>query len=139
MANANDTTPVFRPPAADSFLSLPSMSAAKDTRGHPLFRSVVMRWVWRAYVWRLTQAGRWLVWPTLGFLTYTSASLEFQTFIPLSYVFGIWTVALICALLFRPRATLREERIMPNGKSVSMRYPLRLYSPRLWQSSPMRA
>ena len=111
MANANETIPPVVSPIpaqdADSFLSLPSMSAAKDTRGHSLFRSVVMRWVWRAYVWRLTQAGRWLVWPTLGFLTYTSASLEFQTFIPLSYVFGIWTVALICALLFRPRATLR--------------------------------
>ena len=97
------------PPARRSratFFSLPSMSGAKDTRGHPLFRSVVMRWVWRAYCWRLTQAGRWLVWPTLGFLTYTSASLEFQTFIPLSYVFAVWMVAVFCGVIFRPRARL---------------------------------
>ena len=71
-----------------------------------MFRSVVMRWMWRAYVWRLTQAGRWLVWPTLGFLAYTSASLEFQTFIPLSYAFGVWLVALFFGILFRPNGLL---------------------------------
>ncbi len=91
---------------ANSFMSFPSMSATADTRGHPMFRSVVMRFVWRAYVWRLTQAGRWLVWPTLGFLMYTSASLEFQTFIPLSYVFGVWLVALIFGIYYCPKGAL---------------------------------
>jgi uncharacterized protein (DUF58 family) len=87
-------------------MSFPSMSGSADTRGHPMFRSVVMRWVWRAYVWRLTQAGRWLVWPTLGFLAYTSASLEFQTFIPLSYACAVWLVALFFGILFCPKGTL---------------------------------
>src|ERR1051325_7841228 len=73
--------------------NFPSFSGAKDTRGHPLFRSVVMRWFWRFYTWRLTQAGRWLLWPTLACITYTSASLEYQSYVPLCYLFGIWVLA----------------------------------------------
>src|SRR5437773_768644 len=73
--------------------NFPSFSGAKDTRGHSLFRSVVMRWFWRFYTWRLTQAGRWLLWPTLAFITYTSSSLEYQSFVPLCYLFAIWALA----------------------------------------------
>jgi uncharacterized protein (DUF58 family) len=73
--------------------NFPSLSGSSDTRGHPLFRSVVMRWFWRFYSWRLTQAGRWLFWPTLAFITYTSVSLDHQSFIPLCYLMAFWALA----------------------------------------------
>ena len=85
--------------------SLP-LSPAKDTTGHPAYRSFVVRTLWRLYTWRLTQAGRWFVWPTLGFLAYTSASLEFQSYIPLCYVCAIWLVTLIAGVYYVPRVKL---------------------------------
>ncbi len=87
--------------------SFPPLATSRDTYGHPLFRSVAFRWFWRFYTWRLTDAGRWLLWPMVGFFLYTSASLEFQSFIPLSYMFGLWVVALSAAVLCRPRVKLR--------------------------------
>jgi len=86
--------------------TLPSFSPARDTRGHPAFNSIVMRMLWRFYTWRLTQAGRWFLWPTFGFFAYTSASLDYYAFVPLCYACAIWLVACIAAVLYRPRVKL---------------------------------
>jgi uncharacterized protein (DUF58 family) len=92
-------------------IHLPSFSGTKEIRG---IRSRSLRWVWHVYTARLTSAGRWFLWPTVGFLAYTSASLDFQSFVPLSYVTGLWLIAMLTAFFVRPRATLRAahaERI----------------------------
>jgi len=92
-------------------LVLPSFSGSKEIRG---IRSRPLRWIWHFYTVRLTTAGRWFLWPSVAFLAYTSASLDFQSFVPLSYVAGMWLIAILTAFFVRPRATLRPvhaERI----------------------------
>jgi uncharacterized protein (DUF58 family) len=101
------STALIKSPRID--VTFPSMSGAKNTEGHPAFRSIVFRIAWRFYTWRLTQAGRWLIWPTVGFLAYTSASLDIQSFIPLSYFFGLWLVGWIGAVLCTPKVTLKAN------------------------------
>lgn len=94
-----------------SDIILPSFSGTKEIRG---IRSRPLRWVWHVYTARLTTAGRWFLWPSIGFLAYTSASLDFQSFVPLSYAAGLWLIALLTAFFVRPRAVLRAahaERI----------------------------
>jgi uncharacterized protein (DUF58 family) len=98
---------------ADAFIN----KDAKEAEG---VHSPPLRWVWRFYAWRLTHAGRWLVWPTVGFLAYTSASLNYQAFVPLSYVLALWLVALAVAALIRPRAsiTVRHADRLSAGQTL---------------------
>ena len=85
---------------------MPSFSAAKDTRGHSLFRSVVARMLWRLLTWRLTSAGRWMLIPTLFLFAYATTSLTLQAFIPFCYVAALWLFALLAPLFFKPRVKL---------------------------------
>jgi len=68
-----------------------------------------MRMLWRFYTWRLTQAGRWFIWPTFGFLAYTSASLDYYAFVPLCYACAIWLVAGIAAVVYPPRVKIESR------------------------------
>ena len=99
-----------RPPRHTSYISerieIPSFSAAKDTRGHSMFRSSSARALWRLLTWRLTSAGRWMLIPTFFLFAYTTASLSFQSFIPFCYLVAFWLVALLAPLIFRPRVNL---------------------------------
>ena len=94
----------------ESFLSeqveIPSVSAAKDVRGHSLFRSAGARLIWKLLTWRLTSAGRWLLIPTILLFAYTSASLYQQALIPFCYVLALWAVALLAPLIYRPRVNV---------------------------------
>ena len=94
----------------DSYLSetveIPSFSAAKDTRGHSVFRSAGARVLWRFLTWRLTSAGRWMLIPTLFLFAYSSASLALQSYIPFCYVAALWLVALLAPLVYKPRVNL---------------------------------
>jgi uncharacterized protein (DUF58 family) len=58
----------------------------------------------------LTPAGRWLVWPSVGFFAYTSASLKYHAFVPLSYVFGLWIFALVFSAFWKPRVRIEVKR-----------------------------
>ena len=82
---------------------MPSFSAAKDTRGHSVFRSASARAVWRLLTWRLTSAGRWMLIPTIFLFAYASASLTLQSFIPFCYVAALWLIALLAPLAYKPR------------------------------------
>jgi uncharacterized protein (DUF58 family) len=94
----------------DSYLSesveIPSFSAAKDTRGHSVFRSKSARVLWKFLTWRLTSAGRWMLIPSVFLFAYASASLTLQAFIPFCYVSALWIIALLSPLLFKPRVSL---------------------------------
>ncbi|MCY3024262.1 MAG: DUF58 domain-containing protein [Planctomycetota bacterium] len=79
---------------------------AKELEG---VRGGLFRWLWRFYTWRLTHAGRWLVWPTVGLFAYTSSSLSYQAYVVLAYVLALWLVALGAALFFTPRARITVE------------------------------
>jgi uncharacterized protein (DUF58 family) len=87
-------------------LTLPPTSPAKDVVRHPLLTGPLSRWVWRFYTQRLTRAGRWLTLPTGAFLFYGGISLELQGYVVFSYVMGLWAVAWVAMLIYRPRARL---------------------------------
>ncbi len=99
-----------RPKKHGSYLSesieMPSFSAAKDMRGHSVFRSAGARLLWKLLTWRLTSAGRWMLIPTLFLFAYASTSLQLQAFIPFCYVMALWMIALFSPLIFRPRVNL---------------------------------
>ena len=79
---------------------VPMFSATKEVPG--LGRGA-LRWCWQFYVYRLTRAGQWFFWPTLGFAICTSMSLQHQSYVVFCYVAGLWLVALALALLLKPR------------------------------------
>ncbi len=99
---------------------MPSFSAAKDTRGHSLFRSVVARALWRLFTWRLTSAGRWMLIPTLFLFAYASTSLSMQAFIPFCYVMTLWFLALMAPVFFRPsvKLTVRHAEHVFAGETM---------------------
>jgi uncharacterized protein (DUF58 family) len=84
-------------------LTRQAFSGTKDIRPESLFRSFVVRWLWRFYTQRLTQTGRWFLWVSLIFAAYGSTSFELQAYVPFSHAFGLWAVALVCTWLYRPR------------------------------------
>jgi len=90
-------------------VEMPSFSAAKDTRGHSLFRSFGGRWVWRLFIGRMTSAGRWMLIPTVFLFAYASTSLTMQAYIPFCYVSALWALALIAPLFFKPRVKLTVQ------------------------------
>lgn len=91
------------------FLARPSFSGTKEIYEESFFRSLVVRRLWRFYTQRLTQAGRWFLWPTLFFTFYGSLSLEAQVYIFFAYAFGIWAAAGVCLLVWRPRVLLQAR------------------------------
>lgn len=83
--------------------TLPSFAGTEEIYPESIFRSFVVRCVWRLYTQRLTQAGRWFLWPTLIFTSYGSTSLFLQAFAFFAYAFGLWAAAFLCMWLWRPR------------------------------------
>src|ERR1044072_2307240 len=81
-------------------------SPAKDLRNHPAFRSALIKRLWGWYTQRLTSAGRLLLWPTALFVAYGGLSLQIQGYVILSYMAGIWAVALL-GMALRPRIALK--------------------------------
>lgn len=106
-------------------------SGTKDTPRRALFHSAMIRWSWRFYTQRLTQAGRWFFWPSLGFLMYGSISLDQQAFVPFCYAFMLWMSALICIFLYRPRVGIEVQHadrvcageVLPVDVSIAQRGP----------------
>jgi uncharacterized protein (DUF58 family) len=84
----------------------PSFTSTKDIAYHPVLRGSLSRWAWRFYMYRLTRSGRWFLWLTAAFAVYGSSSLEFQVYIPFTYAFGLWVVALVAAVAGAPRVSL---------------------------------
>lgn len=74
-----------------------------------IFRYASMRLIWRLYTQRLSQPGRWFLWASLVIISYGTTSLEIQAYVPLSYAFSIWSMALVSAVFFRPRMSLKSE------------------------------
>jgi len=84
----------------------PSFTSTKDIDYHPYLRGSLSRWVWRFYMYRLTRSGRWFLWLTAAFVVYGSTSLDLQVYVPFTYAFGLWLVALVAALAGAPRVSL---------------------------------
>ena len=104
----------LEPPAAGArapgFWFAPvQFTGTQETSGHLFFKSAVVRWAWRFYTQRLTQAGRWFLWPSLAFLGYSLSSLDLQPYVVFSYIAGIWLVALVSGWLFRPQVRMRIQ------------------------------
>jgi uncharacterized protein (DUF58 family) len=86
-------------------------SPSADIDNPPLFRSRLLRWIWRVYVQRLTRAGRWFFWPSGAIIAYAWASLELQGYLALSYVVGLWGAAWLAMLFFKPRVRLKVHHV----------------------------
>lgn len=86
-------------------------SPSKDIDDPPLFSSALLRWIWRTYTQRLTIAGRWFFWPSGIFIGYGMASLQIQGYYPLSYVAGLWFVALVSIWLFQPKVRVKVDHV----------------------------
>ena len=98
--------PASAPPPARPFWRRAQLPPCSSTKEIEHFGSDTLRWIWQFYTWRLTQAGRWFVWPTIGFVAYTSMSLLYQSYIGFSYVAALWVCAVAVAIVLRPRARL---------------------------------
>ena len=84
----------------------PPLSRAKDINAHPYFRGAISRWAWRFYTHRLTPASRWFFTLSVLFISLGYSSLDLQIYVPFTYAFGIWVVAVAGAILFKPRVAL---------------------------------
>lgn len=87
----------------------PSFGPTKDIAFHPYFQGSLSRWVWRFYSYRLPRPGRWFLWLTAAFAVYGSTSLDFQVYVPFTYAFGLWIVALLAATALAPRVRIKAR------------------------------
>lgn len=85
---------------------LPSTASSKDPAGYPMFRGQITRGVWRLYTQRLTPAGRWMMLVSAILIGYGGSSLQIQAYILASYLIFVWIVALLAAILLRPKVAL---------------------------------
>ena len=88
--------------------SLAEFTPTKDVRYHPLFRGLLFPWVWRVWTQRITRAGRYFGWATLLFALFGAAALDQQWYVPFTYAFGLWTVALLAMWQQSPRVRLHS-------------------------------
>jgi uncharacterized protein (DUF58 family) len=86
-----------------------SFSPSKNLEPEGIFKSASLRWLWRFYTQRMTSAARWFLWPTVAFMSYGSSSLQLQGYVPFSYASGLWIVALLSLLLFKPRVLFKAR------------------------------
>jgi uncharacterized protein (DUF58 family) len=102
---------------------------AKDAADAPSLAAI-----WKFFFWRLTHAGRFLVWPTVALAAYTSASRDYQAYVPLSYLLALWLVAFLSMLLVRPKAriTVRQAERVAVGASLPVEIDVELLKP--WSS-----
>ncbi len=71
-----------------------------------MFRSAVIRWLWRVYTVHLTASGRWFFWPSVLFTGYTAGTLEHHAYVPFCYSCGLWGFAFGSSLIARPKGHL---------------------------------
>src|SRR5438552_18757442 len=76
---------------------------SKDITCCVYFQGSISRGLWRFIHYRFTQASGWLFVLTLLFIGYGSNTLEIQAYTPVAYLVCIWLVALLAAMLSRPR------------------------------------
>lgn len=88
---------------------LPPTSRAKDINAYPFFRGGISRGAWRFYMYRLTPVCGWFLTLTLLFFMFGYNTLDLQAYIPFAYALGIWCVTICCALVFKPRVTLKVQ------------------------------
>jgi uncharacterized protein (DUF58 family) len=86
---------------------LRDFTPTKDIRSHPLFQGILFPWVWRIYTQRLTRVGHYFLAATFVFMAFGSFTLDQQWYIPFTYAFGLWTVALLGMFGQRPRVRLQ--------------------------------
>ncbi|HEY3321778.1 MAG TPA: DUF58 domain-containing protein [Planctomycetota bacterium] len=90
------------------------------TAREPRFSSRALRWIWIFYTRRMTRAARLLLWPTVGFLAYTSASLDYQAFVPACYMLIVWIIALLVGMFYRPTVRLEVAHAQRTTAGESM-------------------
>lgn len=86
-------------------LPRPPMSPAKDPADYPFSKGILSRWLWPIYTQRLTVSGRWFLFLSIIFLSYSGVSLSLQGYVPAAYVFGVWLVTLAAMTVTRPRVS----------------------------------
>ena len=86
---------------------LRGFTPTKDVRYHPLFQGLLFPWVWRVYTQRLTRVGHYFLAATFVFMAFGSFTLDQQWYIPFTYAFGLWTIALLGMFGQRPRVRLK--------------------------------
>lgn len=89
---------------------MPKLDATKEVDPRYFRYSTIAKHGWVLYVTRLTQAGRWFLWPTLLWAGYSGTSLDLQMYIPFCYALSMWGVALVAAWWFKPQAELKVHR-----------------------------
>jgi len=88
---------------------LSGFTPTKDIRYHPLFRGLLFPWVWRVLSQRLTRAGHYFLIATTLFMAFGAVSLDQQWYVPFTYAFGLWVVALVSMWAQHPRVSLRSS------------------------------
>lgn len=92
-----------------SRVAWPSFGPTKDISYHPYLQGSLSRWAWRFFMYRLTRPGRWFLFLTAAFAVYGSSSLDLQVYVPFTYAFGLWLVALVAALASAPRVRIETR------------------------------
>ncbi|HYF51844.1 MAG TPA: DUF58 domain-containing protein [Planctomycetota bacterium] len=80
-----------------------------STQAHTGFSSSVLRWIWEIYTRRMTRAGRYFLWGTVGFAAYTSTSLDYQSYVTLCFALALWGVAILALIFARPKVSLKAS------------------------------
>lgn len=83
----------------------------RDITLHRSFRGKISQLFWRVWICRLTPAGRAVLTLTALLCAVGSNSLNIQAYAPLSYLFGIWAVALVAVLLYKPRMEISASAV----------------------------
>ena len=107
--NAYSSTSPRRPKPLTLNTHLPPLrefTPTKDIRYHPLFQGILFPWVWRVYTQRFTRVGHYFLAATFVFMAFGSFTLDQQWYVPFTYAFGLWMVALLGMFGQRPRAKL---------------------------------
>lgn len=89
---------------------LKEFTPTKDIRYHPIFQGLLFPWVWRVYMQRFTRAGHYFLVATLVFMAFGSFTLDQQWYVPFTYAFGLWLVALGGMFGQRPRVRLKAAQ-----------------------------
>jgi hypothetical protein len=80
-----------------------------STQAHVGFSSTLLRWIWEVYTRRMTRAGRYFLWGTVGFAAYTSTSLDYQSYVTLCFALSMWAVAVLAVIFARPKVALKAD------------------------------
>ncbi len=79
---------------------------SKDITRYAYFQGSISRGLWRFVLYRFTKASAVLLALTLLFMSYASNTLDIQAYTPVAYFLCIWLVALVAALISRPKILL---------------------------------